>query len=313
MPPTSLRRRTPMNLFRSSETSQTTSSSPGAQGDGAAGALEAFQDAADMSFLDHLEELRWALLKGISGVLLATIVAAFFSDWIIDDLLLGPKKADFFMYDVLGITPTEFTLQNRTLPGQFFAHIGTVLAVGVVMGSPLFVYFMWKFIEPGLYPHEKKGLRFSAVFATLFFMLGIAFGYLIITPLAVQFFAGYVISPEIRNDFDITRYFSMVTWWAFGTGILFELPVVIYFLSKLGLATPARLRASRKWALLVVLVCGAFFTPPDPLSQLLVAAPLMLLYEGSILIAAYVERKDKKRRAKEAARDAELKRKLGEE
>lgn len=297
-----------MKLLRTLSTLSKTASQLGLEGDGAPGSAMGYGlEGGEMPFLDHLEELRWSLIKGIGGVIVAAIVAAFFSDWIINELLLGPKKADFFMYSILGIEPTEFTLQNRTLPGQFFVHIGSVLVAGLVMGSPIFVYFMWRFIEPGLYAHERKGLRFSTVFATLFFMLGIAFGYCIITPLAVQFFAGYQISPDIRNDFDITKYFSMVTWWSFGTGILFELPVVIYFLAKMGLATPARLRASRKWALIVVLILGAFFTPPDPLSQLLVAMPLMLLYEASIFIAVYVERKHNRRLRKEAERDARLK------
>ena len=248
----------------------------------------------EMAFLDHLEELRWALLKGFGGVLLTTIIASFFGEWIIDELLLGPKKPDFIMYRLLGIEATEFTLQNRTVTGQFFAHLGTIMAAGLVLGSPLFVYSMWRFIEPGLYPQEKSGLRFASVFAVFFFMLGLAFGYFIITSFALQFFANYEISPEIVNEFDITRYFSMVIWWSFGTGLLFQLPVVVYFLSKLGLATPDRMRKWRRYALPITLVIGAFLTPPEPLSQILVAVPLMLLYEGSIYIAVYVERKHRK-------------------
>jgi sec-independent protein translocase protein TatC len=245
----------------------------------------------EMGFLDHLEDLRWAIIKGLSGVLIATIGAVFFRDFIIQKVLLGPKEPDFFMYRILGIETTPFKLQNRTVTGQFFADIGTVVVVGLIIGSPIIVYYMWKFIEPGLYPNEKKGLRFSAVFATLFFMLGIAFGYCIITPLALQFFAAYQISPEISNEFDISKYFSMVTFWAFGVGVLFELPVVIYFLAKLGLATPAGLRKARKYALIGCLILGAIFTPPDPISQILVATPLLLLYEGSIWIATFVHRK----------------------
>ncbi len=274
--------------FRSRAASEAKKLPAGPQGDGAAGAV--VPPGSEMSFLDHLEELRWTLIKGFAGVLLTTIVAAFFSEWILDTLLLGPKKPDFFMYHILGIEATPFTLQNRTITGQFFAHIGTIVAAGVVLGSPVFVYFLWRFIEPGLYPHEKAGLRFASLFATFFFMLGLAFGYCLITPFALQFFANYEISPEIVNDFDITRYFSMVTWWSFGAGVLFEMPVVIYFLAKLGIATPERLRKSRKYALLVVLILGAFFTPPDPFSQVLVATPLMLLYEGSIFVAAWAER-----------------------
>lgn len=265
---------------------------PGVHGDGAShDVLPPDQGLAEMSFLEHLEELRWSLIRGLGGVIAVTIVAAFFGQWIIDVILLGPKDPNFFMYDLLGIDAVDFELQNRTVTGQFFAHIGTIFAAGIVMGSPIFVYFMWKFIEPGLYPTEKDGLRFAAFFATFFFILGISFGYFIITPLALQFFAGYQISPEILNEFDITRYFNLVTMWAFGAGILFELPVVIYFLSKIGILTAAMMRKWRKYGLIVVLTMGAIFTPPDPFSQLLLALPMMGLYELSILIAAHVGRK----------------------
>lgn len=260
----------------------------GAQGDGS---IDALAGQSEMSFIDHLEELRWSLIKGFAGVLIATIAAAFFSDWIVDELLMGPARSDFFMYRFLGIEAETLVLQSRNPTGQFFAHLGIILAVGVVLGSPIFIYCMWRFVEPGLYPNEKSGMRFASFFATFFFMLGLAFGYCITTPFALQFFANYQISDLIVNEFDIARYFSMVTWWAFGAGILFEMPVVIYFLAKLGIAPPERLRKSRKYALLAVLVVGAFLTPPDPLSQILVALPMMLLYEGSIYVASWAERK----------------------
>lgn len=265
----------------------------GVQGDGASHDLPVpHENLAEMSFLEHLEELRWAILKGMGALLVITIVSSFFSKWIIDVLLLGPAKSDFFMYKLFGMEAENLYLQNRTITGQFFAHIGTVVAVGLVIGSPLLVYFFWKFIEPGLYPKEKKGMRFAAVFATFFFIVGILFGYLIITPLALQFFANYQISSQIVNEFDITKYFSMVTFWAFGVGVLFELPVVVYFLAKVGLVNAAMLRGFRRYALILVLVLGAIFTPPDPISQVLVAIPLYLLYELSIQIAGHVERKE---------------------
>jgi len=264
-------------------------------GDGANGdpTLTAQQEA-EMGFLDHLEELRWTLFKGFGGVIFFTAIAAIFRRWVIENILLGPKKADFISYQIFGIETTDFVLQNRTVTGQFFTDWGTALVVGAIIGSPVFVYYIWKFIEPGLYPKEKKGLRFAAVFASFFFLLGICFGYFVITPLALQFFAQYQISPEILNEFDITKYFEMITFWSFGTGILFELPVVIYFLAKLGIATPASLRSARKYALIVCLILGAFFTPPDPISQVLVATPLLLLYEASIVVAGYVQRKREK-------------------
>ncbi len=246
---------------------------------------------AEMGFLDHLEELRMTLFKGFGAVLACTAVAAVFKGWVIENILLGPKNPAFISYRIFGMETTPFDLQNRTVTGQFFADWGTALVVGAIIGSPVFVYYMWKFIEPGLFPGEKKGLRFSAVFASFFFLLGICFGYFVITPLALQFFAGYEISPQILNEFDITKYFEMITFWSFGTGILFELPVVVYFLAKLGIATPKTLRSSRKYALISCLILAAFLTPPDPFTQILVATPMLLLYEGSILIAGYVERK----------------------
>lgn len=263
-------------------------------GDGATGAVQPSKPEAEMGFLDHLEELRWMFFKGFGAVLACTVAAAFFRRWVIDNILLGPKKPDFITYRIFGIETTEFVLQNRTVTGQFFADWGTVLVVGAIIGSPIFVYYVWKFIEPGLYPNEKSGLRFAAVFASFFFLLGISFGYFVITPLALQFFAAYQISPDILNEFDITKYFEMVTFWSFGAGVLFELPVVIYFLAKMGIATPDGLRKARGYALIICLILGALFTPPDPISQVLVATPLLLLYEMSIWVAGVVQRRKKK-------------------
>jgi sec-independent protein translocase protein TatC len=263
----------------------------GYQGDGATGAVESPDEEGVMPFLDHLEELRWTIIKAGIGVLTTTFVCIFFRRWIIDQVLIGPTRADFIMYRVLGINAEPIELLNRTITGQFFADVGTIVVVGLIAGSPVVVYYLWRFIEPALYPSEKKGLRFSTVAATFFFILGIAFGYCILTPLALQFFAQYEISSQIVNQFDIMRYFSMVSFWALGTGLLFELPVVVYFLSKVGLVTPDFLRTSRKYALVVVLTIGALLTPPDPVSQIIVAVPLVLLYELSIYVSAFVNKR----------------------
>lgn len=252
---------------------------------------EDIDNTVEMPFLDHLEEFRMRIFKGLAGIIVGAIICAFFADFVVDVLLIGPTRPSFFMYDILGVDAVTLTLQNRTLTGQFFAYWGTVLIVGVIAGTPIILYQLWAFIEPGLYKEEKSGLRFSAAFATVFFMLGVAFGYLILTPMAVQFFAQFEISDQILNEFDITKYFSMVLMWAIGAGLLFELPVVIYFLSKMGIVTPELLRTTRPYALVVVLIIAAFLTPPDPLSQLIMAVPLVLLYEGSIYISAFVNRR----------------------
>ncbi|PSQ88144.1 MAG: twin-arginine translocase subunit TatC [Bacteroidetes bacterium QH_2_63_10] len=270
--------------------SSQTDTPAGVQGDGVPNGEAPPDEKGVMPFLAHLEELRWTLIKAGAGVLVAIILCAFFSKWIVDQVLIGPTRPDFFMYDLLALQAEDLVLLNRTITGQFFADIGTIVVVGIIAGSPIVVYYLWKFIEPALYPNEKQGMRFSAVFATFFFLLGAGFGYLILTPLALQFFAQYTLSEQIVNQFDIMTYFSMVTFWTLGTGLLFELPVIVYFLAKVGILTPEAMRTYRKYALIAVLAVAAFLTPPDPISQIIVAVPLLGLYELSIYVAKWVAR-----------------------
>ena len=247
-----------------------------------------------MSFVGHLEALRWTIFKGLAGLVGGIVVAVVFRDWILREVLLGPLSPDFLMYRVLGLDAVEITLLNRTVTGQFFADIGVMAACGFVIGSPVVVHYLWKFIEPALYPHEKESLRFSSAFASFCFLVGVAFGYLILSPIALQFFQQYALSQQIVNEWDIIRYFNLMLFWTLGTGFLFELPVAVFLLTKMGLVTPAMLREYRKYALTVVLVLAAFFTPPDPVSQILVAVPLFLLYEASIYVSTLTARRRKK-------------------
>jgi sec-independent protein translocase protein TatC len=263
----------------------------GPSGDGTASQQPALPPEGEMSFVDHLEELRWTIFKGLGGLVGGIVVAVVFRDWILREVLLGPLEPDFLMYRVLALDAVEITLLNRTVTGQFFADIGVMVTCGFVIGSPVVVYYLWKFIEPALYPHEKESLRFSAAFASFCFLLGVAFGYLILSPIALQFFQQYALSQQIINEWDIIRYFNLLIFWTLGTGFLFELPVAIYLLTKMGLVTPPMLRSYRKYALMAVLFLAALFTPPDPVSQLLVALPLLLLYEGSIYISSFTARR----------------------
>jgi sec-independent protein translocase protein TatC len=256
-------------------------------------ATDGEEEGAEMPFLDHLEELRWRIIKALGGVLVTTIACLFFAQWVVDTLLLGPTRPDFVGYRVLGLDAVVLNLQNRTITGQFFAYWGTVLATGLVLGTPFVVWQLWRFVEPALYRHERASLRFVAVYATALFFAGVSFGYLVLTPMALQFFAQFVVSASIVNEFDIARYFELVLTWSFGTGILFELPVVIFVLARLGIATPAVLRKGRKYALIVILVIAALLTPPDPFSQTILALPLLALYELSIVQAAWIERRAK--------------------
>jgi len=247
-----------------------------------------------MSFLDHLEELRWRIIKGLLGGLIGIIIAVIFSDFFVDYILLGPTQADFFVYKFIGIDAVDLTLQSRKLPGQFFAYWGTIIVVGIIIGSPIMFYQAWAFIEPALEFSEKKKSFFATSFITFFFLLGVSFGYLVLVPFALQFFTTFQISDVVRNDFDINEYFSSLSVWILSCGVIFQIPVVSYFLSKIGILTPEFLRKYRRHAIVACLALAAFLTPPDPVSQILIACPLLLLYELSIWISAIANRQRKK-------------------
>lgn len=244
----------------------------------------------NMHFLDHLEELRWRIIKGLGGVLLGVVIAFIYSDFLIDTVLLGPVYKDFFMYKLVGIEAVDVSLQNRRLPGQFFTYWGTLIVVGFIIGSPLFIYQLWKFIEPALESGEKKKTRYTAFVISFLFLLGVTFGYTVLVPFAVQFFAQFQMSASVRNDIDITAYFSAVTMWIIACGIIFQLPMISYTLSKFGILTPEFMIKYRKVAIVLCFVLAAFITPPDPVSQFLIGIPLILLYQLGIYISKVVNR-----------------------
>lgn len=247
-------------------------------------------DTDNMSFLDHLEELRWRIIKGLGGVVLGMIIAFIYSDFLIDTVLLGPVYADFFVYKFVGLEAVDVSLQNRRLPGQFFTYWGTLIVIGFIIGSPLFIYQLWKFIEPALESPGRKKTRWTAFVIVFLFLLGVSFGYLVLVPFAVQFFAQFQLSDSVRNDIDITAYFSAVTMWVIACGIIFQLPMISYTLSKFGILTPEFMIKYRKLAIVMCFVLAAFITPPDPVSQFLIGIPLILLYQLGIYISKVVNR-----------------------
>jgi sec-independent protein translocase protein TatC len=244
-----------------------------------------------MSFLDHLEELRWSLIKGLIGIGLGILIAAVYSDFLVNRVLLGPTRASFFLYDWLGIDAVDLTLQSRKLPGQFFTYWGTILVLGFVIGAPILFYHLWKFLEPAMMSKEKKKTFLTTLFITFFFILGLSFGYFILTPFALQFFTQFQIADVVRNDFDINQYFTTMTMWVLSCGVIFQMPVVSYFLSKFGLLTPDFLRQYRRQAIVICFVLAAFLTPPDPVSQVIIAVPLLFLYQLAIIISKYAMKK----------------------
>ena len=266
------------------------------------------KDAAEMSFLDHLEELRWHLIRATLAVLLAATVAFFLKSFIFDILLFGPTHADFYTYDILCRLSTmagieggfcfdemPFTIQSRTMGGQFSAHVWTAITAGFIISFPYVLYEFWTFIAPALHDNEKKNAKGFIFISSMLFFMGVLFGYYLITPLSINFLGKYQVSEVVLNEFDIGSYISLVRSSVIACGLIFELPIIIYFLTKIGLVTPEFLRKYRKFALVIVLILSAIITPPDILSQIIVAIPVLVLYEISIFIAKIVTKKEEKR------------------
>ncbi|MEQ3662514.1 MAG: twin-arginine translocase subunit TatC [Flavobacterium sp.] len=262
------------------------------------------KNLSEMSFLDHLEELRWLLIRSTIAILACATIAFFFSDFIFDEILFGPKNVDFITYRFfcdlsqefgldksLCVTEIPMRIQSREMGGQFSAHMWTSITAGFILGFPFIIWEFWKFIRPALYDNERKYAVLFIVMASILFFLGVLFGYFMIAPLSVNFLANYNVSKEIFNDIDLASYISLLRSSTIASGLLFELPIVIYFLTKLGLVTPSSLRAYRKYTLVIVLILSAIITPPDVISQIIVAVPIMILYELSILISVLVYKK----------------------
>ncbi len=268
-------------------------------------------DPNNMSFLDHVEELRWCLIRSIVGILAGAIVAGVFTDFIFDTIIFGPKRGTFVTYEyfcefgrLFGIVSDfcdvnfNFKVQSKEMSDEFSTHIWTSILVGFVVAFPWVLYQVWKFISPGLKPSEKKYSSGFIIICSLLFFLGVTFGYFVIAPLSVHFMMTYNLSPEISTEPSLSSYIGYIRASILASGLLFELPVIIYFLTKIGLATPAGLRKNRKFALVIVLIVAAVITPPDVASQIIVAIPVLILYEMSIFISKFVLYRQEKRKKK---------------
>lgn len=270
----------------------------------------------EMSFLDHLEELRWHIVRSIAAIMIFMILSFFFTPWIFHNVIFAPTRIDFPTFkwlcklgeltgatDALCAKAFPFKIQSRNMTGQFTMQILSAFVIGFIISFPYVFWEIWRFIIPGLRKNERKNSS-GAVFAVSFlFLLGISFGYFILCPMMTWFFSTYSISDVIVNEFDITSYVSTFIALVFGSGLLFQMPVVVYFMTRVGLLTPKFMRTYRRHAIIVILIIGAIVTPPDPLSQVLISLPLFLLYEISIFISAYVMRQKRKDEEREAKSD----------
>jgi len=261
----------------------------------------------EMSFLDHLEELRWHLIRSTLAILIFGAVAFAMKDFIFNQLIFGPKKIDFITYqwfcsisEALGqgnsfcITEMPFRIQSRTMAGQFSAHLWTSILAGFIVAFPYVIYEFWRFISPGLLDRERKHARGFIFVASLLFFIGVLFGYYVVTPLSINFLGNYTVSNEVFNDFDLSSYIGLLRASVLASGLIFELPIIIYFLSQIGIVTPEYLRKNRKFALVIVLSLSAIITPPDIASQIIVSIPILILYEVSIFISRFVVRRQQR-------------------
>lgn len=275
-------------------------------------ALDQYQEEEEgMSFLDHLEALRFHILRSVSAILIFTVIAFLAKDIVFGMIILGPSKVDFLTYrllcdlgnslgiSALCIDELPFTLQSRQMTGQFTMHMTSSLVVGFVAAFPYVFWEIWRFISPGLYDKEKNAARGAVFFVSFLFLSGAAFGYYVLSPLSINFLANYQLDPTILNEFDITSYVTTLTMLVLASAIMFQLPVVVYFLSMSGLITSRMLKEYRRHSIVVILIVSAIITPPDVISQLLIAMPILVLYEIGIVLAKRIEKQKALKRAKE--------------
>lgn len=269
------------------------------------------EEGEEMTFLEHLEELRWHIIRALGSIVVFAILAWVYREWIYGTIILGPSKTDFWTYrmlcklgnfvgaDGLCVDAINFKLQNIEVGGQFRMALMTAGIVGLLFAFPYAFWEIWRFVKPGLKYTERKAARGAVFFVTVLFFTGVFFGYYIVTPLVVNFLANFTLDESIVNEFNIKSYISTIATLTLACGVAFQLPIVVFVLSKVGLITPAFMREYRKHSVIVILIIAAIITPsPDIFSQVIVALPLFLLYEVGIFISAQIERQ---RRAEEKA------------
>lgn len=261
---------------------------------------------AEMSFLEHLEELRWHIIRSVSLIVIFAIVAFIMKDFIFNEVIFKPKMPEFWTNrmmaklgelvgtDVLKINQNPLKLISLKMSDQFMLHFMVAIIVGLIAASPFVFYEIWRFIKPALYDKERKHASGAVFFTSVLFLIGILFGYFLIVPLSIDFLTTYSVSAEVENQINMRSYISTVTSITFASGIIFLLPIFSFFLSKVGILTPQFMRTYRKHSYVVMLLLAAIITPPDVFSQIMVAIPLIFLYEISIFISKVVVKKREK-------------------
>ena len=252
----------------------------------------------EMSFFDHLEELRWHIIRSFLAITVLSVVAFIKQDFIFSQIIFKPKMADFWTNRMLakaaaffgtggyGLDQKELEIININVAGQFSMSMWTAMVAGLIAASPYIFWEFWKFIKPALYENEKKVATGAVFYTSILFLTGVLFGYFLIVPLSIRFFGNYSISETVSNQITINSYISMVVSIVLSSGVVFLLPIISYSLSRVGILTPSFMKKYRKHAIVVLFLLSAIITPPDIFSQFMVAIPLVLLYEVSIFISA---------------------------
>lgn len=273
-------------------------------------------EKAEMSFFDHLEDLRWHIVRSAIALIALSIFGFVYTKEILDNVIFGPTNKDFPSYvllckishlvglgDKLCIEPVPIVFQNHVLVGQVMLQFKLAFMIGLVIGFPYIFWELWRFIKPALRERELRGARGIIFWVSFQFFLGIAFSYFLMAPFTINFLAGYTVTDKAVNQFFIDDYFGLMSQIVLGMGVLFELPILVFFLTKIGFITPSFLRNYRRHAVVVILVLAAIITPPDVIDQLIVFTPLYALYEISIYISKRalkgMEDKEKEREAEE--------------
>ncbi len=256
-----------------------------------------------MTFMDHLEELRWVLIRSFAAIILAACAAFVGYKYLYDDILLSPRSPDFFTNRMMCyfaklldspsfcINSKPFQLINIDMAGQFNSQVSVSIYAGLILAFPYIIYQLWKFISPALYEEERKKAGGAVIIISSLFIIGVLFGYYFITPFSVDFLGSYSVSEQVVNQINLSSYISLVSSLSLVSGLVFEMPVLVFFLTKLRIITPTFLKKYRKHAFIVILIIAAIISPPDVLSMTLIAIPLWLLFEVSIIVSTMIIKK----------------------
>ncbi len=267
--------------------------------------------AEEMSFIEHLDVLRGHLFKSALAVAIGAIVMAIYNKFIVQRILMGPTHADFVTYgwlcrlsqkwglgNKLCMQEIHVKMQSNAVSGQFDVYFNIILIGGFILAFPYVFWQFWKFTKPALKPKELKNTRGVIFYVSMLFFLGVFFGYFVIAPYTINFFANFVLDSNIENIWTIASYFNTIVPLILGAGLAFQLPLVMYFLAKVGVVSAAYLRRVRKYAILIIVIVASIITPPDMLSTIVASVPLVILYEISVLLCVRVEKRQKLEEAK---------------